>query len=138
MFEKEAIHTVKQGLASRLHRWNSNCSGRGLFTPHMKCYFTYRLVHTESINEKKENGWNDCYDNKKKNENFYEGKCINVDGDIKNNSKNNNNNINNNNNSNNDNDNNNNIDNNNDNNNNNKKKIYYHHDLNITKEESNQ
>ena len=47
MFEKDSSRTVKHGLATRLHRWNSYCSGRGLFTPHMKCYFTYRLVHNE-------------------------------------------------------------------------------------------
>ena len=50
MFEKDSSHTVKHGLATRLYRWNSYCSGRGLFTPHMKCYFSYRLVHKEFIN----------------------------------------------------------------------------------------
>ena len=51
MFEKDSSLTVKHGLATRLHRWNSYCSGRGLFTPHMKCYFTYRLIHKEIVDD---------------------------------------------------------------------------------------
>lgn len=44
MFETIGGCDVKSGLSSRLHRYDSFCSGRGLFTPHMKCYFSYKLM----------------------------------------------------------------------------------------------
>ena len=44
MFESMGSSVVKPGLSSRLHRYDSSCSGRGLFTPHMKCYFSYKIT----------------------------------------------------------------------------------------------
>jgi Tyrosyl-DNA phosphodiesterase len=44
MFQTSDGCEVKSGLASKLHRYDSFCSGRGLFTPHMKCYFSYKLI----------------------------------------------------------------------------------------------
>jgi Tyrosyl-DNA phosphodiesterase len=44
MFRTSDGCEVKSGLASKLHRYDSFYSGRGLFTPHMKCYFSYKLI----------------------------------------------------------------------------------------------
>ena len=51
MFINDRSQIVKEGLASRLHRWNSFNSGRGIFTPHLKCYFSYNIHHKKRIKE---------------------------------------------------------------------------------------
>ena len=44
MYETASSMHIKSGLAGRLCRYDSYCSGRGLFTPHMKCYFSYKVI----------------------------------------------------------------------------------------------
>ena len=44
MYETASSMHIKSGLAGRLCRYDSYCTGRGLFTPHMKCYFSYKVI----------------------------------------------------------------------------------------------
>jgi Tyrosyl-DNA phosphodiesterase len=58
MFQTLDGYEVKSGLATKLRRYDSFCSGRGLFTPHMKCYFSYKLIPV-SGNEDSNSGGGD-------------------------------------------------------------------------------
>ena len=74
MFVTADSHVVKSGLESRLHRYDTSCSGRGQFTPHMKCYLAYRMVenigdkNSEKNNEKNNEGANDDEEEREKEE----------------------------------------------------------------------
>jgi tyrosyl-DNA phosphodiesterase-1 len=66
MFSNATKKVPLNGIGSRLHRWDSSISGRGPYTPHMKCYFSYQNL-TRSNNDKKYDGNNDNNKNVKLN-----------------------------------------------------------------------
>ena len=49
MYETASSMQIKSGLAGRLCRYDSYCTGRGMFTPHMKCYFNYNMTPKKSL-----------------------------------------------------------------------------------------
>lgn len=83
MFVSPDSHIVKFGLKSRLHRYDTSCSGRGQFTPHMKCYLAYRMVEIigdkkiEKNNKKNNEEANDDEEEKEKEEMSYKEKVRN-------------------------------------------------------------
>jgi Tyrosyl-DNA phosphodiesterase len=51
MYEAANSMKIKSGIAGKLCRYDSYCTGRGLFTPHMKCYFSYYMVPHNSLSD---------------------------------------------------------------------------------------
>lgn len=52
MYEAANSMRIKSGLAGKLCRYDPYCTGRGLFTPHMKCYFSYNIIPNRASSDK--------------------------------------------------------------------------------------
>lgn len=59
MYETASSMHIKSGLADRLCRYDSYCTGRGLFTPHMKCYFSYKVIPKIALSDNCQSDRND-------------------------------------------------------------------------------
>jgi tyrosyl-DNA phosphodiesterase-1 len=53
MFSDKDKKIPLKGVGSRLHKWDSCISGRGLYTPHMKCYFSHENLNKNGDNNNK-------------------------------------------------------------------------------------
>ena len=59
MYEAANSMQIKSGVAGKLCRYDSYCTGRGLFTPHMKCYFSYNMIPNRTLSNNTRSGWNE-------------------------------------------------------------------------------
>lgn len=56
MYEAANSMQIKSGIAGKLCRYDSYCTGRGLFTPHMKCYFSYNTIPNRTLSNNSSGG----------------------------------------------------------------------------------